>query len=534
MTTQHNPSTLDCFSVGEWTFTSAVEYENPFADLDLTMHLTTPSGETRTIPGFFDGDATWRVRFAPDTPGTWRWRTVTGPHDDDLTAEGTFEASASDARGKLRVTPLANNGFTFSNGEPGVVVGDTTYNLIAMAQSGHDVRGFMERRARQGLNVLRVRLQVSPFHPPAGHSEWQTVSSWPWGGSIQQPMFDRFNLEWFRWVDTVVSWAEELGIGLEMIMEAWGNEHPFNNRALFVPEWEELWMTYLIARYDASPAVWFWTPMNEYEFYPDGDWDWSPISDRWLIRIARWIRATAPHGTAIAAHNGPRVPPFVDRFRRDLTAIDCVMFQDWGSLDAENTWLTAGIEDVTVGALKDWPGAAILAEWGYEANMDLPRGIPGHDPCTREHTRRGAWRGLFMGLGIIHGFENTWGPWCVLDEDQPGVHDVEIAQRFATDAVPWTAMTPAQDLVPVNTVPWGHEPRVLATTDRSTVAIYLPAGGNVTIPEELATHTATWFDPRTGEQHDATQDGNTISAPPATGDIPGDWALILRQNGAPL
>ena len=60
--------------------------------------------------------------------------------------------------------------------------------------------------------------------------------------------------------------AEALSVGFEMIMEAWGFEYPFNNRAVFVPEWEELWMRYLIARYDAFNCVFFWTPMNEYEY----------------------------------------------------------------------------------------------------------------------------------------------------------------------------------------------------------------------------------------------------------------------------
>ena len=39
-------------------------------------------------------------------------------------------------------------------------------------------------------------------------------------------------------------------LGLEMIMEGWGFEFPFNHRSLFTTEWEELWMRYLIARYD--------------------------------------------------------------------------------------------------------------------------------------------------------------------------------------------------------------------------------------------------------------------------------------------
>jgi hypothetical protein len=143
--------------------------------------------------------------------------------------------------------------------------GDTTYNLFGMAQCGTDVSSFLHRRAEQGFNLLRVRLPVSPFHPPDGYSDWQNRRTWPWGGSEQAPRFDRLNLEYFHTVDQVVRIAEELGIGLEMIMEAWGFEFPFNSRQIFTVEWEELWLRYLIARYDAFTSTYFWTPLNEYE-----------------------------------------------------------------------------------------------------------------------------------------------------------------------------------------------------------------------------------------------------------------------------
>ena len=84
-------------------------------------------------------------------------------------------------------------------------------------------------------------------------------------------MFDRFNLDYFATVDRVVQLCEDLDIGIEMIMEGWGFEFPFNHRALFTAEWEELWMRYLIARYDAYNCLYFWTPLNEYEYYPNGD-----------------------------------------------------------------------------------------------------------------------------------------------------------------------------------------------------------------------------------------------------------------------
>ena len=46
----------------ELTFTSEQERSDPFWDIDLRLELTSPSGRTVTLDGFWDGGRTWRVR----------------------------------------------------------------------------------------------------------------------------------------------------------------------------------------------------------------------------------------------------------------------------------------------------------------------------------------------------------------------------------------------------------------------------------------------------------------------------------------
>jgi hypothetical protein len=323
--------TIPYRTVGEWTFRSKRVYDNPFIEVTVDARFTSPSGKTFTVPAFYDGDGTWRVRFNPGEVGNWTYRVFCRPHDEGLSQEGGFEVVLGEGRGFLKATPGQAWGFHYESGEPVFLLGDTVYNLFGMQHCGGNVRGFLERRAEQGFNLLRVRVPVSTFHPPECYSDWQTQCTWAWGGSEQSPRFDRFNLDYFRTVDEVVGWAEELGIGLEMIMEAWGFEFPFNSRNIFVPEWEELWLRYLIARYDAFNCVYFWTPMNEYEYYPNGDWHYKSVADRWATRISRWIKDVAQHGHIISIHNGPREPAFAERFKADPEAVDAVMFQEWGS-----------------------------------------------------------------------------------------------------------------------------------------------------------------------------------------------------------
>jgi hypothetical protein len=517
-------------TVGEWAFQAERAYPVPYADVHLDAVFTAPSGRQATVPAFYDGGSTWRVRFNPDEEGRWRYRTVTRLPDPGLEREGAFEVVPNASPGFVTVTPGEGWGFAREGGEPVMVFGDTVYHLFGFAHCGIDVEPFLRRRTEQGFNLLRVRLPVSPFHPPAGYSHWQTCRTWPWGGSEQAPRFDQINTDYFRTVDEVVRTADGLGLGLELIMEGWGFEFPFNSRQIFLPEWEELWMRYLIARYDAFPSTWFWTPLNEYEYYPNGDWNYRPEADRWQLRVSRWIKAHAPHGHPVAAHNGPRLPPFAERFASDPAAVDLILFQEWGDRSEEGGWLASGIEESIDAALAGWPGSAVLAEWGYERNPAFDLNLPHHEHCDRDHTRRGAWRGAFRALGIIHGFENSWGPWAKLDEDQPGMADLLLVRRFFHEIAPFAGLRPAPDAISGGEMGVGERPQALATPVRDLIAVYLPVGGEVVVNGGAATREARWFDPRTGDLQPAegstAGDGRRFAAPGGGGERPWDWMLV--------
>ncbi|MBA2247803.1 MAG: DUF4038 domain-containing protein [Chloroflexia bacterium] len=522
----------------EWAFETSRAYAEPFTDVRVTATFTDPSGAVSTIEAFHDGDRTWRVRYNPGVAGRWSWRLGSNPPNSDFEQDGEFTVEQAEVRGFLRSTPGEGWGFTWESGEPVFILGDTTYHLFGMAHDSDDgarqVRAFMERRAAQGFNLLRVRLPVSLFHPPDGYNTWQTRRLWAWGGSEQSPRFDRFNVPYFQTVDSVLRWADELGIGIELIMEGWGFEFPFNSRNIFVPEWEELWLRYLVARFDAFGSVTIWTLQNEYEYYPNGDWHYQSngaVCDRWAIRVGHLMRRIAPHGHIIAIHNGPVMPSFGKRFASDPYVIDTVMFQTWGTVDERDGWLAAGIEDQIPKSLGDWPGSAILSEYGYEFNPDLPPMMLAHQYCDPDHTRRGAWRGAMSGLGIIQGFENTWGPAQVLDQDQAGLTSLLHLRHFFTGLVPFDRLQPVTGLARSSDSAAGHAPLAMATPERDIVVVYLPVGGEVSLEPGLEGHKEHWFDPRIGEMTTHEQRANNVFTPPErpAGDHPDDWVLVLRS-----
>ena len=65
------PLETPIWQVVEVELTSAVARAEPTQECELRVTFTGPSGRSRRVLGFWDGGATWRVRFAPDEAGTW-------------------------------------------------------------------------------------------------------------------------------------------------------------------------------------------------------------------------------------------------------------------------------------------------------------------------------------------------------------------------------------------------------------------------------------------------------------------------------
>src|SRR5262245_1201377 len=61
------------WEVHEFSATGRAQVSNPFRDASLIGEFTSPSGKTIVVQGFHDGDAQWRLRFAPSEEGTWSY-----------------------------------------------------------------------------------------------------------------------------------------------------------------------------------------------------------------------------------------------------------------------------------------------------------------------------------------------------------------------------------------------------------------------------------------------------------------------------
>jgi ABC-type amino acid transport substrate-binding protein len=81
-------------------------YDNPYdvRDVELFAVFTGPDGREWPVPGFWDADDAWRVRFAPSAEGPWRYRLqVRDRSGESKPYDGQFTCLPSESHGWLQV-----------------------------------------------------------------------------------------------------------------------------------------------------------------------------------------------------------------------------------------------------------------------------------------------------------------------------------------------------------------------------------------------------------------------------------------------
>ena len=117
----------------ELTFHAENQYTNPYTQLAVWVDLKGPGFDKRCY-GFWDGSNVFRVRVLATAPGTWTWRSGSGPADPGLVGKtGTFTATAwsesekeanPNRRGMIRPS-AKGHAFNYADGTPFFLLGDT-------------------------------------------------------------------------------------------------------------------------------------------------------------------------------------------------------------------------------------------------------------------------------------------------------------------------------------------------------------------------------------------------------------------------
>lgn len=259
---------------------------NPYLEVSLSAVFRHGGRELR-VPGFYDGNGQYVIRFMPDAEGEWSYETTSSV--SALSGQrGSFTATAprSGAHGPVKVANQFH--FAHADGTPYLPFGTTCYAWThqppALQQETLETLGYA------GFN--KIRMGVFPKDYPFNTNEalFDVFLVGPDG----KRDFDRPNPEAFRHFESQVGKLRDMGIEADIIIF-----HPYDRWGYcdMSAEQDYRYVAYLAARLAAYSNVW-WSLANEYDFLLD-----TKPMEQW-DRYFHILEENDPYGHLKSIHNG--------------------------------------------------------------------------------------------------------------------------------------------------------------------------------------------------------------------------------------
>lgn len=266
---------------------------NPFAGIELNAIFK--NGNKIFEPeGFYDGDGIYKIRFMPDTTGTWTYKTKS--NREELNGkEGKFEctAASSDNHGPVRVRNQYH--FVYEDGTPFFPFGTTIYEWAFQTESKKT--DTIQTLKDSPFNKARM-LAVPPWreHYIKGPA---ALDCFPFEGTSKENWdFSRFNPVYFRKLEECVAQLRDIGIEADLILF-----RPYDNGKwgfdTMDAETNDRFVRYTVARLAAYRNIW-WSLANENSFIrhmTDSDWD----------RLFQLVQTKDPYRHLRSIHNAGRI-----------------------------------------------------------------------------------------------------------------------------------------------------------------------------------------------------------------------------------
>jgi len=484
-------------SVGKWrrkvlSFSTSNYAGNPFL-VELNATFThSGSGTTLTLPGYYDGNNTWKVGFMPTKVGDWSYKTSssTGALSGQT---GTVKAVESGHKGLLARDKTHPDKWRFADG-PYVVpigvfvnamlenAGDATFTAMADFVSDH--------------NIHLLNFRISEHDKAFDNVGGQTMHLSRW-----QRLEKRMEI------------LTERGLGVDIMLYTDDSGKPsFGPKS---PQ-EKLLIRTAVARLAGFPVVFFNSGIDLAEYRDQA----------WVNWYGNQVKSLDPYGHPVSSRYGG------GSGNLKMTG------QTYNSVGARNSKMS----DVLAAYV---PGDGVPASNNDNWSEDLSNNINGHTPAD---IRRGAWKATVAGGVAIHIRHNQlFCPAGIKECDRyfhiSALHEELNSEQWLTHVAPFVeqhlgtafgAMVPSPGLVD-----GGGGKYALADPARTRILYFLlgqgdswDGGDGGAVVMKLGglggSYEANWYDPRTGGLQSAgthSGGGNIPLAPPSAQ----DWVLVLKK-----
>ena len=262
----------------------------PFIAARFTCSEGKAPGSEIVIPGFWDGEQIWKIRFAPPFSGKWKYVTVSadrkmnGIKGELVVSDWTDEELNENPgrRGFLKVNDKNERKgryFTYYDGTPFLWTGDTWWDWTNRRIKFDSFRNLVDTRAEQGFNIGQLFF--------AGNG-------WGRESSLLDSTYQHPDIGQIRKVEEMIRYANSKGI--TVWVHAWWSREGINTS--IGGENIIRWWRYVIDRLQAYNVI--WVLAGEYNMNNYGGFS----ADFWN-RLGEVVKKEDPYNRIVSAHPTP-------------------------------------------------------------------------------------------------------------------------------------------------------------------------------------------------------------------------------------
>ena len=414
--------TVEQYHVHDFTFKGQAA-GNPF-DVELTGEFTGPGGVRIVVPGFYDGDNTWKIRFAATVPGQWSMRTISPVAALNNQTEPAIMATSNTNKaihGGLLVDPLHRTHFVYEDGTRYFLMGyeaDWLWGVDMKDPERKVMHHLIDQIDARGFNQVMVNVYAHDTTWAKGQTnQWDygPPAMYVFGGTNDKPDHTRLNPEFFRIYDGMMQALQDKGIVANVMLKVYNkmvNWPPAGSRD------EARYFQYVAARYQAySNIVW--------DFSKEAYYERDKNLEKRLIDL---VRATDGYHRLTTAHDN-------DVYDWD-TSLNSNL--DFRTDQEHDHWMEMALFDRN---LRQWP--YINSELYYERGVDdlptYPRKQDWQDQV------RGAYEVYLSGGYFVYYYSNTAWDLVKPDPEPPGMPRFQILKENLS-SLPYWRMEPKPEL----------------------------------------------------------------------------------------
>ena len=396
---------------------------NPF-DVEVAGEFSGPNGQRLRVPGFYDGNGVWKIRFSPPALGAWTLRTISPLAALNARTETEVECVANrnpKIHGGLRVDPSYPHHFVYEDGTRYFLMGyeaDWLWGVEMNDPRRATMHRLIDLIAARGFNHLMVNIYAHDTNwSPGRKHQWDfgPPDLYAWEGTNEKPDHSRFNVRFFQLYDGMMAVLRDKGIVAHIMLKV------YNKMVKWPPpgsEDEARYFRYVTARYQAfSNVVW--------DFSKEA---YNEKNELLQARLIDLVRDTDAYDRLTTAHDD-EIYEWDPELSRNLDFRTDQQHADFAAMIAFDR------------ARRPYP--VVNSEFGYERGVDkLPTYRVEHD--WQEQLRR-AWHVYLAGGYGVYYYSNTAWDVVKVEPEPPGMKRFQLLSETLS-ALPYWRMKPANEL----------------------------------------------------------------------------------------